>query len=102
MISSDIALQISCSTAQTKIFVRQRLLNLPFSFILLFLLFAWATTSSREMTAGHSLGEFSALGCCRVHLSFEDGLKLVYARAMGYAESFEATPSTMLLLSIAG
>ena len=48
MISSDIALQISCSTAQTKIFVRQRLLNLPFSFILLFLLFAWATTSSRK------------------------------------------------------
>ena len=34
-----------------------------------------------EMTAGHSLGEFSALVAAGA-LSFEDGLKLVYARAM--------------------
>ena len=33
-----------------------------------------------EMTAGHSLGEFSALVAAGA-LSFEDGLKLVYARA---------------------
>ena len=41
-----------------------------------------------EMVAGHSLGEFSALTAAGA-LSFEDGLKLVYARAMpcdGYAE----------------
>lgn len=48
MISSDIALQISCSTAQTKIFVRQRLLNLPYSFTLLSLLFVWAMISNRK------------------------------------------------------
>ena len=34
-----------------------------------------------KMTAGHSLGEFSALTAAGA-LSFEDGLKLVYARAM--------------------
>ena len=34
-----------------------------------------------EMTAGHSLGEFSALVTAGA-LTFEDGLKLVYARAM--------------------
>ena len=34
-----------------------------------------------EMTAGHSLGEFSALVAAGA-LSFEDGLKLVYARAI--------------------
>jgi [acyl-carrier-protein] S-malonyltransferase len=34
-----------------------------------------------EMTAGHSLGEFSALVAAGA-LNFEDGLKLVYARAM--------------------
>ena len=39
------------------------------------------------MVAGHSLGEFS--------LSFEDGLKLVYARAMAMQKACEAQPSTM-------
>ena len=34
-----------------------------------------------DMTAGHSLGEFSALVTAGA-LTFEDGLKLVYARAM--------------------
>ena len=47
-----------------------------------------------EMTAGHSLGEFSALVAARA-LSFEDGLKLVYARAMAMQKACEATPSTM-------
>lgn len=44
--------------------------------------------------AGHSLGELSALTAAR-SLSFEDGLKLVYARAMAMQKACEATPSTM-------
>ena len=47
-----------------------------------------------EMTAGHSLGEFSALVAAGA-LSFEDGLKLVYARAMAMQKACEAQPSTM-------
>ncbi len=47
-----------------------------------------------EMTAGHSLGEFSALVVANA-LSFEDGLRLVYARAMAMQKACEATPSTM-------
>ncbi len=41
-----------------------------------------------EMTAGHSLGEFSALVAAGA-LSFEDGLKLVYARAMAMQKACE-------------
>jgi [acyl-carrier-protein] S-malonyltransferase len=47
-----------------------------------------------EMVAGHSLGEFSALVACGA-LNFEDGLKLVYARAMAMQKACEAQPSTM-------
>lgn len=47
-----------------------------------------------EMTAGHSLGEFSALVAAGA-LSFEDGLKLVYARAMAMQKACESEPSTM-------
>ncbi len=47
-----------------------------------------------QMTAGHSLGEFSALVAAGA-LSFEDGLKLVYARAMAMQKACEAQPSTM-------
>ena len=46
------------------------------------------------MTAGHSLGEFSALVAAKT-LSFEDGLRLVYARAMAMQKACEAAPSTM-------
>ena len=46
------------------------------------------------MTAGHSLGEFSALVAAEA-LSFEDGLRLVYARAMAMQKACEAAPSTM-------
>lgn len=46
------------------------------------------------MVAGHSLGEFSALTAAG-SLSFEDGLKLVYARAMAMQKACEAAPSTM-------
>lgn len=47
-----------------------------------------------EMVAGHSLGEFSALVSAGA-LSFEDGLKLVYARAMAMQKACELEPSTM-------
>ncbi|MCQ2245778.1 MAG: ACP S-malonyltransferase [Bacteroidaceae bacterium] len=46
------------------------------------------------MTAGHSLGEFSALVAAGA-IAFEDGLKLVYARAMAMQKACEAAPSTM-------
>ena len=47
-----------------------------------------------SMVAGHSLGEFSALVAAGA-LNFEDGLRLVYARAMAMQKACEATPSTM-------
>ena len=47
-----------------------------------------------DMVAGHSLGEFSALVAAGA-LNFEDGLKLVYARAMAMQKACEAQPSTM-------
>jgi [acyl-carrier-protein] S-malonyltransferase len=47
-----------------------------------------------EMTAGHSLGEFSALVAAGA-LSFEDGLKLVSKRARAMQKACEAQPSTM-------
>jgi len=46
------------------------------------------------MVAGHSLGEFSALVAARA-LSFEDGLRLVHARALAMQKACEANPSTM-------
>lgn len=47
-----------------------------------------------DMVAGHSLGEFSALVAAGA-IAFEDGLKLVYARAMAMQKACELTPSTM-------
>lgn len=47
-----------------------------------------------DMVAGHSLGEFSALVAAGA-LSFEDGLKLVYARAMAMQKACEVAPGTM-------
>ncbi len=47
-----------------------------------------------EMVAGHSLGEFSALVANGV-LSFEDGLRLVFARAKAMQEACDANPSSM-------
>jgi [acyl-carrier-protein] S-malonyltransferase len=47
-----------------------------------------------DMVAGHSLGEFSALVANKA-LSFEDGLRLVAARANAMQKACEANPSTM-------
>lgn len=47
-----------------------------------------------DMVAGHSLGEFSALVAADA-LSFEDGLRLVYKRALAMQKACEMNPSTM-------
>lgn len=47
-----------------------------------------------EMVAGHSLGEFSAL-VANGALSFEDGLTLVYKRAIAMQKACEIEQSTM-------
>ena len=47
-----------------------------------------------DMVAGHSLGEFSALVAAQA-LSFEDGLRLVVARANAMQKACEIQPSTM-------
>jgi len=52
------------------------------------------TSFQPDMVAGHSLGEFSALVAASA-LSFEDGLRLVIARANAMQKACEANPSTM-------
>lgn len=47
-----------------------------------------------DMVGGHSLGEFSALVAAGA-LDFEDGLRLVYARAQAMQKACEAQPGTM-------
>lgn len=47
-----------------------------------------------DAVAGHSLGEFSALVAASA-MSFEDGLKLVYQRALAMQKACELQPSTM-------
>lgn len=49
---------------------------------------------SPSMTAGHSLGEFSALTSSGA-LSFDDGLSLVSKRALAMQKACEMKPSTM-------
>ncbi len=55
---------------------------------------AKSLTEKPDMVAGHSLGEFSAL-VANGALSFEDGLRLVHARALAMQKACEANPSTM-------
>lgn len=47
-----------------------------------------------SMVAGHSLGEFSALAACGA-LTFEDGLRLVYKRALSMQKACEMAHSGM-------
>ncbi len=47
-----------------------------------------------DMVAGHSLGELSALVANRT-ITFEDGLQLVYKRAMAMQKACELQPGTM-------
>jgi [acyl-carrier-protein] S-malonyltransferase len=51
-------------------------------------------TFKPDMVAGHSLGEFSALVAAGA-ITFEDGLKLVAARANAMQRACEIQPSTM-------
>lgn len=51
-------------------------------------------TFKPDMVAGHSLGEFSALVAAGA-LSFEDGLRLVSARALAMQHACDINPSTM-------
>jgi len=51
-------------------------------------------TFKPAMVAGHSLGEFSALVANGV-LTFEDGLQLVFKRAMAMQKACEIQPGTM-------
>ena len=51
-------------------------------------------TFKPDMVGGHSLGEFSALVAAGA-LSFEDGLRLVHARALAMQKACEAAPGTM-------
>ena len=53
-----------------------------------------AKTMGDDFNPGHSLGEFSALVAAGA-LSFEDGLRLVSARAQAMQKACEKTPSTM-------
>ncbi len=55
---------------------------------------AMGSSFNPHMTAGHSLGEFSALVASKA-MNFEDGLKLVSQRAMAMQAACEAQPSTM-------
>src|ERR1700744_5866455 len=52
-----------------------------------------------DMAAGHSLGEFSALVSAGA-LSFEDGLRLVAARANAMQKACELQPSTMAAILV--
>ena len=74
--------------------LRQTRVTQPAIFLHSVILAATLPDFKPDMVAGHSLGEFSALVASKA-LSFEDGLRLVYARAMAMQKACEAEPSTM-------
>lgn len=74
--------------------LRQTQVTQPAVFIHSVLAFMALPERSAAMTAGHSLGEFSALVAAGA-LNFEDGLQLVSQRAMAMQEACELNPSTM-------
>jgi [acyl-carrier-protein] S-malonyltransferase len=74
--------------------LRQTKVTQPAVFLHSVITFLCKSEQQPDMVAGHSLGEFSALvanGC----LSFEDGLKLVYQRALAMQSACEHNPGTM-------
>jgi [acyl-carrier-protein] S-malonyltransferase len=74
--------------------LKQTKITQPAIFIHSVVLALTAEAFTPDMVAGHSLGEFSALVANKA-LSFEDGLKLVYKRAMAMQRACEINPSTM-------
>ena len=74
--------------------LRQTRVTQPAIFLHSVILAATQPDFNPDMVAGHSLGEFSALVANKA-LTFEDGLRLVYARAMAMQKACEAEPSTM-------
>jgi [acyl-carrier-protein] S-malonyltransferase len=74
--------------------LKQTKVTQPAIFIHSVVLAKTSPSFSPDMVAGHSLGEFSALVAAGV-LSFEDGLKLVYQRALAMQEACEINPSGM-------
>jgi len=74
--------------------LRQTRVTQPAIFLHSVILAATLPDFKPDMVAGHSLGEFSALVTNKA-LSFEDGLRLVYVRAMAMQKACEAEPSTM-------
>jgi [acyl-carrier-protein] S-malonyltransferase len=74
--------------------LRQTRVTQPAIFLHSVILAATLPDFKPDMVAGHSLGEFSALVTGKA-LSFEDGLCLVYARAMAMQKACEVEPSTM-------
>lgn len=74
--------------------LRQTKVTQPAIFLHSVILAATLPDFKPDMVAGHSLGEFSALVANR-SLSFDDGLRLVFARAMAMQKACEAEPSTM-------
>lgn len=74
--------------------LRQTKVTQPAIFLHSVITFLCRSEEQPDMVAGHSLGEFSALvanGC----LTFEDGLKLVYQRALAMQAACEKNPGTM-------
>ncbi len=74
--------------------LKQTNVTQPAVFLHSVIAFKTLATSTPDMVAGHSLGEFSALvanGC----LSFSDALNLVAVRAQAMQKACEINPSTM-------
>lgn len=74
--------------------LKQTKVTQPAVFLHAVILFETTPGLKPDAVAGHSLGEISALVAARV-LSFEDGLKLVYRRALAMQRACELNPSTM-------
>lgn len=74
--------------------LKQTRITQPAIFLHSVILAAIAEDFAPAMTAGHSLGEFSALVAAK-SLSFDDGLKLVAKRAQAMQKACEQAPSTM-------
>jgi [acyl-carrier-protein] S-malonyltransferase len=74
--------------------LRQTKITQPALFVHAMAKLAASEQSIPDAVAGHSLGEFSALVANRT-ISFADGLKLVYQRALAMQEACELAPGTM-------